>query len=61
MFGLTPEMTSLFITLGLGGFATTAIYFIYGLVLEQIEKKFMTQVTVDNMDPVYKWLLQFLT
>ena len=54
-------MVSLFFALGLGGMVTSTIYFIYSIVREYIFRTMITSVTVENMDPVYKWLLQFLT
>ena len=54
-------MVSLFFALGLGGMVTSAIYFIYSIVHEYIFRTMITSVTVENLDPVYKWLLQFLT
>ena len=54
-------MINLFMTLGLGGMITSAIYFIYGLAYEYVQRAMITSVTVENLDPVYKWLLQFLT
>ena len=61
MFTITPEMIDLFVALGLGGLISSTIYFLYGLIYEYIERKMITSVAIDNYDPVYKWLLQFLT
>ena len=50
-------MVNLFFALGLGGMVTSTIYFIYGIVHEYIFRTMITSVTVENLDPVYKWLL----
>ncbi len=48
-------------TLGLGGAITTSVYFIYSFLSEFIRRRMITSVVVENLDPVHKWLLQFLT
>jgi hypothetical protein len=47
--------------LGLGGLVTSTLYYIYGLSEEYIQRSFITSVSIENIDPTYKWLLQFLT
>jgi chaperone BCS1 len=54
-------MWNLFLTLGLGGFVTSLVYYAYGLIYEYVERSLITSVAIDNTDPTYKWLLQFLT
>ncbi len=59
--GLSPQMISLLYFLGLGGAITSAIYWLYDFVYEFVNKKLFTSVTVYNVDPVYDWLLKYLT
>lgn len=58
---IPADWINLFFALGLGGLFTSALYFVYGLIYEYIERRMITSVAIDNYDPVYKWLLQFLT
>lgn len=51
------QVMTLFYTLGLGGIITSVLWQLYYIVYEQIERIMITSVKVDNMDPVYKWLL----
>lgn len=58
---ISNEMWNLFLTLGLGGFITSMVYYIWGVAEEYIQRRMITSVAIDNMDPTYKWVLQFLT
>jgi chaperone BCS1 len=61
MLGLSEEMMNLFYMMGLGGMLTSLLYYVYGLAYEYVQRSLITSVQIENMDPVYKWLLQFLT
>jgi predicted PurR-regulated permease PerM len=54
-------MVSLLYFLGLGGMISSVIYWCYDFLYDLVYKKIFTTVTVYNVDPVYLWLLKYLT
>lgn len=54
-------MLSLLYFLGIGGMISSVVYWIYDFVYDFVHKKIFTTVTVYNVDPVYLWLLKYLT
>lgn len=59
--GLSPQMISLLYFLGLGGMISSAVYWLYEFLYDYVHKTLFTTVTVYNVDPVYLWLLKYLT
>jgi len=51
----------LLFAVGLGGLITSAFYYAINMIQEYITRKMICSVVIENLDPVYKWLLQFLT
>jgi hypothetical protein len=58
---ITAQLVPLMFALGLGGLITSAFYYLISMIQEYITRKMICSVVVENLDPVYKWLLLFLT
>ena len=54
-------MLALLFTLGIGGMITTLFWYTFSMVKEYLTRRMITSIVIENIDPVYKWLLQFLT
>lgn len=60
-FILSNQLLALLFTLGLGGLITTTFWYTFNMIKEYLTRRMITSVVIENLDPVYKWLLQFLT
>ena len=58
---ITSQILALLFALGLGGAITGMFYYVVSMIQEYLFRSMITSVVIENMDPVYKWLLQFLT
>lgn len=58
---INAQIVPLLFALGLGGLITSVFYYVMSMLQEYITRRMICSVVVENLDPVYKWLLQFLT
>jgi hypothetical protein len=50
----------MFYTLGLGGAVVSLIYYIAGLCYDQFKKRFTAAITIENDDPMFKFMMLYL-
>ena len=54
-------MITILYMLGFGSLVTTVAYWVYYTVYDYLYKRMFTSIVVESLDPVYNWLLQYLT
>lgn len=55
----TAAVSALVISLAIGA-ATSGFFYVVYLLKEMFYRRMLTQITISNSDPCYKWLLNFL-
>ena len=58
---LANDLILLCMALGFGGVLASFSYSVYLLIEEYVHRTLIVSLQIDNIDPVYKWVLQFLT